>query len=422
MVTSTNNNSEEFKALIISGYTPPATNGSGLMMYNLLKYFPENSFAFLTETIDERPSLVQYRLPVPYYCYGNKLTSLSFDVSKGGFLPHLRKFIKNSPLAKLLSQFFYIPYLIRKIVIDGKLAIQKEKPTILIGYSDFGANLCATYILHKITKVPFALYMYDAYADNKLPFVFKMLAKILEPKLFKEAKHIFVMCDKLKEHYTVKYSRNDIHIIYNSLIDMNLSESKNKINETFTIAYIGNVYWAQINALHNLIKAVKELKDIPVLLTLYTSHTKAHLHELGVYEDENIHFTTCLPEEVPSVLSTIDLVFVGLSFETKHPILINTSSPGRLCDFLRSETPILVHAPKDSFLTMYAKKHDFAFVEEENNSHKLAQTIRTIINNPKEQKQKIENAQNIGKLNHSAEKEAKIYCSVLRGASNLSDY
>lgn len=415
MESLTNTNSQEFKALIISGYTPPATNGSGLMMYNLLTYFPKNSYAFLTETIDERASLSKYRLPVPYYCYGNNLTSLSFDVTKGGTLTHIRKFIKNSPFAKFLSQFFYIPYLIYKIVSKGKTAIQKEKPTILIGYSDFGANLCATYILHKITKIPFALYMYDAYADNKLPFVFSFLAKILEPKLFKEAKHVFVMCDKLEEHYKNKYKKKDIHIIYNSLIDMDVFVPKNKTQKKFTIAYIGNVYWAQINALYNLINAVKELKDLPVSLTLYTSHTKTHLFELGVYEDEYINFTTCLPEEVPSVLANIDLVFVGLSFETKYPILINTSSPGRLCDFLRSDTPILVHAPKDSFLTTYAKKYDFAFIEDENNPHKLAETIHSIIDNPEEQKIKIKNAQNIGKINHSAVKAATIYYNVLKG-------
>ncbi len=415
MESLTNKEEDRKKILIISGYTPPATNGSGLMMYNLLKFFPDRSFAFLTEGIDNNPSLDQYRFDVPYYCYGDSITSIGVEIRHTSSLRvSIGRFIKKNATIKFLGQFLFVPYFILRIVKTGRVAIQKEKPSILVGYSDFGANLCATYILHKITGIPFALFMYDAYADNRLPFAFKMLSKILEPKLFKNAKHIFVMCDPLKDLYVKKYKRHDITIIYNSLVDMEFRlPDAPKGERPFTIVYLGNVYWAQINALRNLLQAIQTLKEQHIKLKMYTSHTKEHLNSLGVYESEQIEFTTCLPEEVPKVLSEADLAFVGLSFDTEYPILINTSSPGRLCDFLRSNTPILVHAPSDSFLTTYAKKHAFAYVVDENDSEILTEKIRYILHDRYESKAMVSRAQHIGFTNHNAEKSAHTYYSLL---------
>jgi hypothetical protein len=415
MEYSKTNTTNRKKILIISGYTPPATNGSGLMMYNLLKFFPEKSFAFLTEGIDTNPLLDAYRFDVPYYCYGDSITSIGVEVRQSNsYLRQLGKLVKRSSTVKFLGQFFFIPYSIFKIVKVGKDAIKREKPTILVGYSDFGANLCATYILHKITKVPFALFMYDAYTDNRLPFAFKMLSKFLEPKLFNNAKHIFVMCDPLKDLYVKKYNRQDITVIYNSLVDMELRFPDTKKEDSpFTIVYLGNVYWAQINALRNLLHALSNIHDIPIILKMYTSHSASHLHGLGIHENAHIEFTTCLPEEVPHVLAEADLAFAGLSFDTEYPILINTSSPGRLCDFLRSNTPILIHAPSESFLTTYAKKHEFAHVVDVNDSKLLAEKIRHITHNKKESLLMVKKAQEIGIHNHGAKKNAHTYYTKL---------
>lgn len=408
-------NKDRKKILIISGYTPPAASGSGLMMYNLLKFFPDKSFAFLTEGIDTNPSLDPYRFDVPYYCYGDSITSIGINVRKqNSFFLQIEKLIKRNKVVKFFGQFIFVPYFIFKIVKVGRIAIEKERPTVLVGYSDFGANLCATYILHKITKTPFALFMYDAYTDNRLPFVFKVLSKILEPKLFKEAKHVFVMCDPLKELYIKKYKRHDITIIYNSLVDMESRVPNTFIEKKpFTILYLGNVYWAQINTLKNLLQAIDNLKEESIVLKMYTSHTKGHLNSLGIHESSQVEFTTCLPEEVPQILSEADLAFVGLSFDTEYPILINTSSPGRLCDFLRSNTPILVHAPPESFLTTYAKKYSFAYVVDKNDPKLLSEKIHYVMKHKHESVNMVLRAQHVGITNHNAETNAQIYYSTL---------
>ncbi len=416
METSTHKNTQP-KILVVSGYTPPATNGSGLMMFNLLSQFPAHSLALVTEGLDTNPAIAHLVLPAPYYTYGDSLTS--FDIKKEAktALGTLKNILKKIPVIKTISSFLFLVYLVRKIVNKGLEAVEKESPTMLVGYSDVGANLIATYILHKKTGIPFSLFFYDMYKGNKLAFPFRVAAYFFEPKLLKEAKHIFVMCDPLQEHYQKKYNRNDITIIYNSLLPENSTAQEKEISlttrDTLRIAYLGNIYWAQEQALLNLVKAIKEITEIPVALTIYTYNPKEHLSKLGIHEDTTTHITKCLPEEVSQVLTMSDIAFVGLSFDTQYPLLINTSSPGRLCDFLRSNTPILIHSPKNSFISMYAKKNNFAYVVDENNVEKLKQEILTIATSKEESLRKVKNAHITYEKNHNARHNAVLYYNIL---------
>lgn len=405
------------KILIISGYTPPATNGSGLMMFNLLSQFPPHSLALVTEGLDKNPAIAHLVLPAPYYTYGDSLTSFDIKKEKQTILDTLKNILKRIPVIKTISSFLFLLYLIRKIVKKGLEAVAKESPTMLVGYSDVGANLIATYILHKKTGIPFSLFFYDMYKGNKLSFPFRVAAYFFEPRLIKVAKHIFVMCDPLQQHYQKKYNRNDITIIYNSLLpENNTALEKGDLHtpgETLRIAYLGNIYWAQEQALLNLAEVIKEITEISITLTIYTYNPKEHLSKMGIHEDVSIHITKCLPEEVSQVLAKSDIAFVGLSFDTKYPQLINTSSPGRLCDFLRSNTPILIHSPKESFISMYARKNDFAYVVDENSVEKLKQEILTIANSKEGSLLKVDNAHKTYAQNHDAIRNAKLYYETL---------
>lgn len=411
---------KNFKALIISPYAPPAANGSGLMIYNLLRYFPEDSFAVLTEHQDDNPVIAHTKLRATYYYYGNHITSTFTSAENTNTKKTLQQKVKDHarkvPFLSALLQIPFFSYTVIKIVRAGLIAIKNEKPTMLVGYSDIGPCLVATYILHRITKVPFSLYFYDMYLGNKLPYVYNKMAQFFEPKLFKRVSHVFVMCGPLYRHYKEKYHPKSIEIIYNSLIDMSPSplQRERKEGDSLTILYLGNVYWAQEGALKNLIQAIGNINDIKIKLLLYTSASKTHLESLNIRESDIVHIDTCLPEEVPQVLAQSDIAFAGLSFDTPWPNLINTSSPGRLCDFLRSNTPILIHAPSESFLTSYARERDFAFVVDSNNVAALEKTIREIYNSDKSIiSSKVKNAQLAGIENHTAKTSSEQYYKVL---------
>ncbi len=395
------------KFLIISSYAPPAISGTPLMMYNLLKYFPENSFCILTSHfgIDNKVIEKGNWLKVQYFYFDTpKLTSVS--QKEETFFQKFKKFVKKNSFLKSLALFFFLFYLPFNIVKRGKKIIKEEKIKILLAYSDYGPALFSTYLLNKITKLPFYLYFYDLYWGNNFPLAYKILAYFLEPKLFKKAKKIFVMSEVLQEYYQKKYKRKII-LIRNSI---SIPKSKPTLpanySEPYKIVFTGTIYWPQLDAIKNLIEAVNKIKGPKIELWLYTPHDKKFLNNLGIFESEKIIFAECLPSEIPDVQKNAHILFVPLSFKTKYTLLIYSSSPGKTYEYLVSRRPIIIHAPRGSYIAEYAKKYNFALVVDEENIEKLKEAILELIKNKKLIEKLTTNAWNIALKNHNAKKNS----------------
>lgn len=392
------------KFLIISSYAPPAISGASLMMYNLLKYFPKDSFFILTSNfgIDNRVIRKGSWLKAKYFYFDTfKLNTIL--QKEESFFQKIKKFVKRFSFLKFLALFLFFFYLPFNIIRQAKKIIKKEKIELLLGYSDHGPALLSTYLLHKLTKKPYFLFFYDLYYKNKFLLFHKILAYFLEPKLFKNAEKIFVMSETLQNYYQKKYKR-EIILIRNSI-----SIEKSKINlssvsyfEPYKIVFTGTIYWPQIDAIKNLIKAIMELKEIKVQLWLYTPHTKEFLNKQGIFENEKIFFTEGFSKEMSNIQRTAHVLFVPLSFKTRYHILINTSSPGKTCEYLISGRPILIHAPKGSYISEYAKKYNFALVVDEDDVEKLKKAIIMLIKDKEFVKKITNNAWQTAILNHDA--------------------
>ncbi len=391
------------KTLVISAYAPPSGSGSGLMMYFLLKYLPQKDLAILTSEENLDPKLQEYRLKIPYYYYGNKVLAVKFNDRQEPKLQKLKRIIKNFWLTKFFAQivlWFTIPI---GIIILGKRAVKEQGIEVILGYSDWGLVLFSVYMLHKLTGKPFALHFYDMYIGNKMPILFKWVAFWLEPRLFKKASKISVMCEELREHYEKKYRRH-VEVIHNSIDFQPIAANLPALPDSeFRIVFLGNIYWAQEDAVRSVASAVEKLTDIPVKLVLYTPHSKEYMHSIGIRESGKIFFDFCSPQEVSGVMAKSDLLLVALSFNTKFPQLINTSSPGKLCEYLISGRPILVNSPKESFMYKYAKSNGFAHVTGSNDIEKIKEIIRQAFTSKNKDTNMVQNAFNVAVKNHLAQ-------------------
>jgi len=110
-----------------------------------------------------------------------------------------------------------------------------------------------------------------------------------------------------------------------------------------------------------------------------------------------------LPHEMPAIQASADILFVGLSFNTRYPLLINTSSPGKTCEYMISRRPILIHAPKESYIAKYARQHGFACVVDENDREALKQEIMKLISYKDTVSRIVSNAWKTALTNHNAE-------------------
>jgi len=237
------------------------------------------------------------------------------------------------------------------------------------------------------------------------------LAYFLEPKLFRRAEKIFVMGEALQKYYQKKYKR-EIFVIPNSIpIEKSKPEFLSNHSEPYKIVFTGTIYRPQAEAIKNLIKAIKELEEPKVQLWLYTPHNRKFLNSQGIFESEKVVFAKGLPFEMREIQKSADILFVPLAFKTRYSLLINTSSPGKTFEYLVSGRPILIHAPKGSYITEYAKKQKFALVVDEESIDKLKEAIKRLIFDKALVKQLINNAWQIAILNHDAEKNSRLFQS-----------
>jgi glycosyltransferase involved in cell wall biosynthesis len=289
----------------------------------------------------------------------------------------------------------------------GKKIIKKEKIELLLGYSDHGPALTSTYLLHKLTKKPFCLHFYDLYHGNNFPWFFTAVAYFLEPKLFRCAERISVMSEALAEHYRNKYHRN-VTVLHNAvpLDSLRRPEPIQVHPDPYKIVYTGTVVWAQVDAIRNLVAAVQSFSSPEVVLYLYTPHEKQFLESQGVCESDRVILARGLPHEMAAIQASADILFLGLSFDTRYPLLINTSSPGKTYEYLTSGRPILVHAPKESYIVSYAREHGFAHVVDENSIAALKSGILRVMSDRDYSRWLVSNACNTARLYHDARKTA----------------
>ncbi len=395
------------KFLIISSYAPPAISGAPLMMRNLLRYFPAHSFAVLTSHagIDARAKDNYMWLEAKYFYFDTPALTAA-DNRRESRLQRVKALLKKFWLTKFLAELFFLCFLPISIVRQGRKIIASEKIELLLAYSDSGPALFSTYLLHKLTKKPYYLFFYDLYAGNRLPFLHRALAKVFEPALFRSAKQIFVMSEALAGHYGKKYGKQTV-VIHNSIPIPQTRPMLKTLNPPFKIIYTGTIYWAQADAVRNLVKAVEEIAEPQIQLWLYTPHDKKYLNDLAIYESEKVRFASGLPSEMAEIQGSASVLCVLLGFNTGHPLLINTSSPGKTYEYMISGRPILVHAPKESYIAKYAKEHKFAYVVDSDSIEALKEGIARLITDANLAGELINNAWKTAEANHNDRKTAE---------------
>jgi len=417
------------KSLIISSYSPPAIGGPQ-NLYNLLRDFPKDSYCILTSfyNIDNISAKTGTWLKGKYIFYDNTSASGSLktrpEITKERpsrlILNKLKHLVKHIWLLGALGGTFIMLSQVVMIIRTGIKSIKEEKIEIMIGFSDYGPAMISTYFLHKITKKPYYLFLFDIYKNNFYPvFPAGLLAKIFESKILKNAEKIIVTNEGTLNYYVQIYgegTRKKIVIIHNSTFSEPYLKLHTDYNPKppYTILYTGRIYWPQIRSLKNLIKAIQEINNIDIKLKIYCPNPKDYLKRVGIVESKKVQILIAPPQKMPEIQTKANILFLPLSWHTKSQKIINTATPGKLADYLISNRPILIHAPSSTFLTQYAKKNDFAFVVDEENIEKLKSAIETLLFNKMFTRRIIENAKITFFKNHDANQNALLFQELFK--------
>lgn len=412
------------KLLIVSSYAPPAIGGPQ-NLYNLLRDADPESYTILTSfyNIDDVSAQKGTWLRGKYLFYdkpGATRETLKNQASSGkssatrSIFSKLKYAVKRTVLAKTILGIPIILSQVFMIVSAGKKAIRQENPTSLLAFSDYGPALIGTYILHKLTHVPYSLFMFDLYKGNFFPFPGGFLARIFEATLFRNAQKIVLTNTGTKDYYAKRYDSlivDKMVIIYNSafpepFLKDHISHSP---KPPYQIFFTGRISWPQAGSLKNLIRAVEEIMDLDVHLKIYTPSPRDYLAKMGIVESSKISFDMAPPQEMPAIQSQADILFLPLSWHTKSQAIIDTATPGKFTDYLMAGKPILVHSPASSFLSRYSKEHQVALVVDEENIEQLKAGIRKLLLDSTFGANLVRNARNIFLEHYDAHKNAKLF-------------
>jgi len=413
--------------MIVSSYAPPSIGGPQ-NLYNLFRDTDPSSYCILTSfyNIDNTSAELGTWLLGEYIFYDKKgetkktgekpvrIYSPSFGRK---VITKLKYLVKRNKFVKQLISISLIVGQVLSIVHSGQKAIKAKKITSLITISDYGPAMIGGYLLHKITKKPYSIFLFDLYRWNYLPFPGNPLAKIFEPHMFKAANNIIVTNEGTKEFYEKKYGKvisNKMTTIHNSTFGEPYKKVTNSHDPKlpYIIMFTGRIYWPQIQPLLNLIKAVNSIKDVDIKIKIYCPNPKDYLEKIGIKESEKVSIDMAPPQDMPKIQRSADILFLPLTFKGESMNIVNTATPGKLADYLIVGKPMLVHAPASSYLARYAKENNFAAVIEEDNIGKLVDGIKKIILDKKFSDTIVENAQRTFSKNHDANKNAILFRKV----------
>lgn len=358
------------KFALISHNVPPSGTGQPLVIYRMLRELdPEHYCLISTEQHDankpaDGPSQM---LPCRYH-----------------YLPPPFRFERGYRLGlRAMRESVNI----QVAVVDYRCRIadivRREQCDAVVACTGDVRILPAGYLASRAANVPFYAYLFDHYSYREWDDPVKAFwARRFEPFIMKGAAGVIapneILRDDLRERFGVEAA-----VIHNSF-DISPYETQapveagNRSGEV-NIVYTGAVYEAHFGAFRNLMAAIQKLDHLRVRVHLYTNQPEETLQRENVRGPIVLHQQQAMTE-MPRVQMEADLLFLPLAFDSPYPDLVKTSATTKLGEYLASRRPVLVHAPRDSFISWYFRKHECGVVVDEDDPARLAEGIELILN------------------------------------------
>lgn len=362
------------KFALISHNVPPSGTGQSLVIYRMLQDLdPEQYCLVSTEQHNpdkpgEGPSQM---LPCRYH-----------------YLPPPFRFNRGYRLGlQALRESINIQLAVRDYRCRIADIVRRESCNAVVACTGDVTILPGGYLASRAAGVPFYAYLFDHYSYREWDDPVKAFwARRFEPFIMKGAAGIIapneILRDDLRERFGVEAA-----VIHNSFdispyeinatsasIDANTSKPSDEVN----IVYTGAVYEAHFGAFRNLMAAIRKLDHLRVNVHLYTNQPEETLQRENVRGPIVLHQQQAMTE-MPRVQMEADILFLPLAFDSPYPDLVKTSATTKLGEYLAARRPVLVHAPRDSFISWYFRKHECGLVVDEDDPARLANGIELIL-------------------------------------------
>jgi glycosyltransferase involved in cell wall biosynthesis len=250
-------------------------------------------------------------------------------------------------------------------------AVRERNYRAIVACSGDPIDLPASAIAAHRLGVRFLAYMFDDYGTQyrMLP-AHQHFSSVCDYLVARRAERIIVSNEMLAMEYA---SRHHVQpaIIHNPHTGVyGAGEDRPLPAEGIRIVYTGSVYHVHHDAFVRLIQVV-ERSDRQFLLDLYGS-VDTNLKPMFQGSRCVRYYGHVADAEAQRLQTEADLLFLPLAFNCPAPEVVRTALPGKFAEYLASGRPMLVHAPPDSFVAWYCRRHQCAVVVDKADPRELA--------------------------------------------------
>jgi len=358
------------KFAAISHILPPSPSGQAVILYRLLKDLPQERYCLMSRE--------DYSGERSYGSASGKLSASYYHLKTPMCLP------ETGPGFSALGTAFNARWIVAKRARQIEEIARREGCGLLIACSGDLYDIPAAYYASRRLNIDLALYLFDDYVYQWTGYR-RSAAKRFENTVMKHVRAVIVPNEHLQMAYRNRHGIQST-VIHNlsPLPDLDaLDKEKHAFdNHGINIVYTGAVYHAQYDAFRNLIAAIQSLKRTDVKLHIYTAQPESELKRQGISGPMLTCHCHISESEVPRVLRSADILFLPLAFKSPIPEVIQTSSPGKMGEYLSSGKAILVHAPESSFVSWYFRNNKCGVVVDKDDSGLLAEGLHKLLTAP----------------------------------------
>lgn len=267
-----------------------------------------------------------------------------------------------------------------KVAAEAVRALRRDEVRALLTVYPKQHFLLAACVASALSRKPLAIYFMDTYVEG-LPRG-RNVARMIERYVAGRAAIVFAMSEahrcELQERWA-DYGRRDVPIVEipHPYEEERVAAPEPVLAGAPSIVFTGAIYDAQADAIKRLIAALDDFDGFDPHVHLLTQWERALLAQLGIVDGGRVHIRTASRADARAAQRAADILFLPIAFDAK-PHVIATASPSKMPEYLASGTPILVHAPRDSYLARYAREYGFAEVVDEPDAAALASAVRRI--------------------------------------------
>jgi glycosyltransferase involved in cell wall biosynthesis len=348
---------------LVSHVLPPTWSGQSMILERLLRGFDPSSYVLIRTMRIPEGGLYTEPLPGKMVDVPSALPPLPVAGLRG-VVPLMRGFVATVR---------------RRAAMIAEIVRAEGCDSIVVCTGGDMLDIPAAYLAARRANVRFIPYYFDHWSQQAVfsPRL-QRLIKLLEPYILKRSFAVIVPNEFLARDLRV-HGRVRTTIVRNACDIPSTPPPARTADCTapVSIVYTGAVYAANHDAFRNLVDVLRS-GNLDATLNIYTAQSEDEIAQAGIRGPVSVRPHRPL-KEIPSLQAEADILFLPLAFDSPFPALIRSSSPAKMGEYLAAGRPILVHAPRDSFVAHYFGQHGCGVVVGELERAPLAEGVQALL-------------------------------------------